>query len=89
MSDETTTIDHGFIRAWAEAREGRPGRWEGRRSGGGGPSLGFDFGTPEPGLQEIAWDEFFSIFEQDRSALEYHDTPGHLDRRYTLVPRGE
>ena len=84
MSDETTPDhpDHGFIRAWAEARsEGRPGRLE------GSPVLRFDFGTPEAGLQEIAWDEFFAIFERDRLALEYRDTPGHLGRLYKFVSR--
>ena len=87
MSDETTTTDHGFIRAWAEAREGRPGRLEGRAPDGGVALLGFDFGTPEAGLQEIAWDEFFTIFEQNHLALEYRDTPGHLGRLYKFVPR--
>jgi hypothetical protein len=89
MSDETATTDYGFIRAWAEAREGRPGRMEGRFSANGQPLLCFDFGNPVPGLQEIAWDEFFTIFEQDRLALEYRDTPGRLDRIYKLVPRSE
>jgi hypothetical protein len=83
MSEETTSIDHGFIRAWAEAREGRPGRLENR----GAPLLRFDFGTPEPGLTEIAWDEFFEIFERQQLALEYADTPGHLGRLYKLVRR--
>jgi hypothetical protein len=89
MSEETTTTDHGFIRAWAEAREGRPGRLEGRLSINGSPLLRFDFGTPETGLTEIAWDEFFDIFERDQLALEYRDNPGHLGRLYKLVPRGE
>jgi hypothetical protein len=87
MSDETTTTDHGFIRAWAEAREGRPGKLDGRLSANGFPLLGFDFGAPEPGLQEIAWDEFFSIFERDHLALEYRDTPGQLGRDYNFVSR--
>ena len=87
MSDETTTTDHGFIRAWAEAREGRPGRLEGSFSATGSPVLRFDFGTPERGLQEIAWDEFFAIFERDHLALEYRDTPGHLGRLYKFVQR--
>ncbi len=87
MSDETTSIDHGFIRAWAEAREGRPGRLEAVASAGGTPLLRFDFGTPEAGLQEISWDEFFAIFERERLALEYRDTPGHLGRMYKFLPR--
>jgi hypothetical protein len=89
MSEETTTTDHGFIRAWAEAREGRPGRIEGRTSPGGEPLLRFDFGTPEHGLTEIAWDEFFDIFERDHLALEYRDTPGHLGRLYKFVARAQ
>lgn len=87
MTEETTTTDHGFIRAWAEAREGKPGRLEGRLSTNGSPLLRFDFGTPEPGLTEIAWDEFFDVFERDQLALEYRDSPGHLGRLYKLVPR--
>lgn len=87
MSDATTTIDHGFIRAWAEAREGRPGLLAGRVSATGSPLLRFDFGTPEPGLTEVAWDEFFEVFERDGLALEYRDTPGHLGRLYQFVPR--
>lgn len=86
MSDETT-IDHGFIRAWAEARDGRPGMIEGRVSATGAPLLRFDFGTPEPGLMEIAWDEFFQVFEADRLALEFREVPGHVSRFYKLVPR--
>ena len=88
MTDETTT-DHAFIRAWAEARDGRPGVLEGRTSSSGAKLLRFDFGTPETGLTEVAWDEFFAIFEADCLALEYRDTPGMTSRFYKLVPRGE
>jgi hypothetical protein len=83
MIDDATTTDHGFIRAWAEAREGKPGRLDGRIP----PLLRFDFGTPEPGLTEIAWDEFFDIFEHEQLALEYRETQGHLGRLYKFVPR--
>jgi hypothetical protein len=86
MSDETTT-DHGFIRAWAEARDGRPAMIANRVSAGGVPLLRFDFGTPEAGLTEIAWDEFFQNFEADGLALEYREAPGHISRFYKLVPR--
>ncbi len=86
MSDETT-IDHGFIRAWAEARDGRPALLEGRVSASGAPLLRFDFGTPEPGLREVSWDEFFAIFEGDRLALEFREVPGQMSRFYKLVVR--
>ncbi len=86
MTDEVTT-DHAFIRAWAEARDGRPGLLEGRISSSGARLLRFDFGTPEAGLTEIAWDEFFDIFDADGLALEYRDTPGMVSRFYRLVAR--
>jgi hypothetical protein len=86
MSDETTT-DHGFIRAWAEARDGRPGVLDGRVSASGQPLLRFDFGTPEPGLREIDWDEFFTVFEADQLALEFREFPGQVSRFYRLMPR--
>ena len=86
MAEETTT-DHGFIRSWAEAREGRPGKLAGRRSTQGFELLRFDFGTPEPGLTEISWDDFFEIFEKQGLALAYRETPGHLGRLYRLVAR--
>ncbi len=86
MSDETT-FDHGFIRAWAEARDGRPALLEGRTSPDGNPLLRFDFGTPEPGLREIAWDEFFTIFETENLALNFREFSGQLSRFYKLVPR--
>ncbi len=87
MSSETTT-DHDFIRAWAEARDGRPGMLE-RTSSSGTPLLRFDFGTPEAGLTEIAWDEFFQIFDSNRLALEVRESQGVVSRYYRLVPRDE
>ncbi len=87
MSEERT-VDHGFIRAWAEARDGRPALLEGRTSPGGGPLLRFDFGTPEAGLREVAWDEFFVMFESERLALEFREFPGQISRFYKLIARG-
>lgn len=86
MKDETTT-DHGFIRAWAEARDGRPGILQGRVSTAGNKLLRFDFGTPEAGLTEIAWDEFFTIFEAEHLALEFRESADHRSKFYRLVQR--
>ena len=88
MTEETTT-DHGFIRAWAEARDGRPAVLERRESANGSLPLRFDFGAPETGLTEIAWDEFFAIFDADGLALEYRDIPGVTSRAYSFVSRQE
>ena len=86
MSDERTS-DLGFIRGWAEARDGGPALLEGRTSPAGNPLLRFDFGTPEPGLREIAWDEFFTIFEAEKLALNFREFPGQISRFYKLLPR--
>ncbi len=86
MSDETT-YDHGFIRAWSEARDGRPACLDGQATADGRPALRFDFGTAEPGLRELSWDEFFAIFDGAGLALSFQEDRGQLSRAYGFVPR--
>lgn len=70
MSEATTTTDHDEIRKWAESRGGRPSAV---RTGGKGGILRLDFGEPEENLKEIAWDEFFQIFEESDLAFLHQD----------------
>ncbi|OWW00090.1 1,4-alpha-glucan branching enzyme [Rhizobium sp. R72] len=70
MTKSRTTTDHDHIRAWAEARNGHPARVKGTTDGG---LLRIDFGTPEDNLEEIAWDEFFEIFDRNKLAFLYQD----------------
>ena len=70
MSTSHTTTSHDKIRAWAEARKGRPARVKTKGEGG---ILRIDFGTPEENLEEIGWDEFFEIFDDNKLAFLYQD----------------
>lgn len=70
MSSAQTTIDHDIIRRWAEQRGGKPSRVKDSSRGG---ILRFDFGTAEPNLEELSWDQFFEIFDQEGLAFLYQD----------------
>ena len=70
MSSASTTTDHEEIRKWAEARNGHPAMV---RTKGKGGILRIDFGTPEDSLEEIGWDEFFKVFDENKLAFLYQD----------------
>lgn len=80
MSEATTTTNHDTIRKWAEARGGKPARVAGQGEGG---ILRIDFDPPEDRLEEIGWDEFFRIFDENRLAFLYQDrTEGDRTSRF-------
>ncbi len=89
MSDHgsTTTTDHDAIRAWAEARGGRPARVE--DTGGNGGILRIDFREPDEGLEEIDWETFFEIFEDRKLAFlhQEHTADGGTSRFNRFVSR--
>lgn len=68
MSEAITTTDHQEIRRWAEHLGGRPSRV---RTPGPGGILRIDFGEQEPELEEISWERFFEIFEENELAFLY------------------
>lgn len=70
MAEATTTKDHDAIRKWAEARDGRPARV---KASGDGGILRIDFGEPEESLEEISWDDFFTIFDENGLAFLHQD----------------
>ena len=70
MSEAAATTDHEEIRRWVEKRKGRPAR---AKTKGPGGVLRIDFGEPEEGLEEISWDEFFEIFEDNELAFLHQD----------------
>ncbi|HVW91780.1 MAG TPA: hypothetical protein VHB74_04150 [Devosia sp.] len=84
-SSETTT-DHDAIRKWVEARGGHPARVKGRGPGG---ILRVDFGEPEESLEEISWDEFFKVFDDNDLAFLYQDKThdGKTSRFNKLIER--
>lgn len=70
MSEAVTTTDHKQIQRWVEERDGRPARV---RDSGEGGILRIDFGEPEEGLEEIGWQEFFEIFDENDLAFLHQD----------------
>lgn len=76
MSSSDTTTDHDTIRAWTEARGGRPSivptsGGKGRKKSGG--VLRLDFGPKEENFEEVSWDQFFEIFDGSDLAFLYQD----------------
>ena len=84
MSKAKTLTDHDEIRAWAEERGGRPARVKSTADKGGGGLLRFDFGDKDDALEEIEWDEFFRIFEEnDLALLEQDETADGKTSRFS------
>jgi len=70
MSSSETTTDHKKIRKWAEERDGRPAAIRTRGKGG---VLRIDFGEKEEAFEEIGWDEFFQIFDENKLEFLYQE----------------
>lgn len=73
MSQETQrTTDHDTIRKWTEARDGKPAviSQDAKKT----EMLRLDFpGYAEENLEEVDWDEWFEIFEENNLALIYQE----------------
>lgn len=87
MSEATTTTDHDEIRRWAEERGGRPAVV--RTGKGRGGILRFDFGEKDEKLEEVSWEEFFAIFDENGIALLHQDATsgGQTSRFFKFVAR--
>jgi hypothetical protein len=72
MSSASTTTDHNEIRKWVEARGGHPSMVRTGKNEEGG-ILRIDFGEPEESLEEISWEEFFEVFDENDLAFLYQD----------------
>lgn len=86
MTASNTTTDHQQIRKWAEARDGHPAVV---RTKGKGGILRIDFGEPEENLEEVSWDEFFRIFDENDLDFLYQDktSDGGVSRFNKFVQR--
>jgi hypothetical protein len=74
MSSAQKTTDHDEIRKWVEARKGRPsivGSTE--ENGRKGGLLRIDFGDKDEELEEIEWEEFFGIFDENELVFLHQD----------------
>jgi len=71
-----STTDHDEIREWAESLRGRPAIVTSTARGGQGQGvLRIDFPgfSGEGTLQELSWDEWFRIFDEQDLAFLYQD----------------
>jgi len=85
------TVDHTFIRKWAEQRGAHPAAVK-RTAKDDDPGiirLDFPGYSGEHSLVEISWDDFFEKFEEKRLALVYQDrtADGKLSNFNKLVNR--
>ncbi|HEX5887533.1 MAG TPA: hypothetical protein VFY61_02470 [Pyrinomonadaceae bacterium] len=72
--ESKTTTDHEEIRQWVEERDGHPAIVKGTEKGGSA-MLRIDYPgfSGEDKLEEITWDEFFEIFDENNLAFLYQD----------------
>ena len=85
-----TTTDHDVIRAWAEARGGRPATVSGtENSSQGGGVLRIEFDASEDRLDDADWDEFFKVFDDRGLAFVYQEqtSDGETSRFNKLISR--
>ena len=91
MSSAKKTTDHDEIRKWIEDRGGRPSvvadtHGNGRKGG----LLRVDFGEKDEELEEIEWEEFFAIFDENELAFLHQDeTSGDKTSRFNKFVSGE
>lgn len=83
MSAAETITDHAKIKKWAEDRGGRPSKVKTADAHDGSGLLRFDFQDPDENLEEISWDEFFKIFDDNKLAfLEQEETKDGSKSRF-------
>ncbi|MDT0643923.1 hypothetical protein RM553_13880 [Zunongwangia sp. F363] len=73
--DSKTTTDHETIKKWVEERDGQPALVKGTTdSGKGGGLLRINFpGYAEENLENIEWDKFFTIFDENNLQFLYQE----------------
>jgi hypothetical protein len=85
-----TTTDHEVIRAWAQARGGRPATVSGTEdSGEGGGVLRIEFDASQDRLDDADWEQFFTVFDDRGLAFVYQEqtSDGQTSRFNKLVSR--
>lgn len=91
MGKSEQTTDHEKIRKWAEKEKGVPAKVKSTDSGKGGGLLRISFQgskqSDSDNLEEISWDEFFEIFEDNKLALVYEPNSKDKSRFNKLVSR--
>lgn len=90
MSTAKATTDHATIRKWAEERDGRPARVKTEGASGDSGILRIDFRDPDEDLEQISWDQFFAIFDDNDLAFLHQDKTddGKTSRFNKFIDRG-
>lgn len=85
-----TTRDHDVIRAWAEARGGRPADVEGTGDGAGAGVLRIEFRDDAERLEDVGWDAFFATFDDSDVDFLYQErtSDGEVSRFHKFVRDG-
>jgi hypothetical protein len=88
MAKAQQTTDHEKIRAWIEARKGRPSTVAGKDGKNG--ILRIDFREKDEDLTEIQWEDFFRIFEESKLAFLFQEetASGEKSRFNKFIERG-
>lgn len=75
LDESKTTDNHITIKKWAEERDGKPALMDGIvPENGGGEMLRINFmGGSEGPMNQISWDKFFEIFENNNLLFLYED----------------
>jgi hypothetical protein len=91
MSSSKTTTKLEEIKDWAETRGGKPSKVKdaGNKKGGGIIRINFPGYSGEDSLEEISWDDWFKIFNQEKLEFLYQDetAEGKESRFFKLVSR--
>ncbi len=73
MSSAETTTNHKTIKSWVEARGGTPSKVKATGDSKEDGILRIDFAEPDQSLEPLSWDEFFSVFEENKLAFLYQE----------------
>ena len=88
-----TTTDHDVIRAWVEARGGRPAAVEGTGDGDHEQDAGLlriEFRDDGDALDEVDWEPFFRTFDDRELAFVYQEqTSDGEESRFSRFVRRE
>lgn len=92
MTTSKTTTDHEVIRRWIEERGGRPSVVESTADDGkSGGLLRVEFRDEDDNLEEIDWEQFFAIFDENDLAFLYQEKTkdGETSRFNKFVERNQ
>jgi hypothetical protein len=79
MAQTTRTIDHDEVKDWIVSRGGSPAAIEGTFDGYGNGVLRVDFGATDEALDELSWEDFFRVFDDNDLAFVYESESGGIE----------